>query len=34
MMVTQHSRRERQYQHDQQDGNDDTPDSSRVIHCK
>ena len=34
MMVTYHSRRERQYEHDQQGGNDDTPDSRRVSHCE
>lgn len=34
MMVPYHSHRDRQYQHDQQDGNDDTPDSRWVMHYK
>lgn len=34
MMVTHHSHRERHYQHDQQGGNDDTPDSRGFGHCQ
>ena len=33
MIVPHHSHRGRQYQHDQQDGYDDTPDSCWVRHC-